>query len=123
MAEKLSPKEIMEAAYSALESKMGKEIKVLETTELTILADYFIICTASSTTHIKTLCDEVEKRVENLGETPRHVEGYRSGGWVLLDLGCVIVHIFLEEQREFYGMERLWSDARAVEPGQVPGQV
>lgn len=111
-----SPKDIMQTAYSALENKMGKGIKVLETTDLTILADYFIICTATSTTHIKALADEVEKRMKELEEPLLHVEGYRAGGWILMDLGCVIVHIFLEEQREFYGMERLWGDAKTVEP-------
>ena len=110
MAERVTPKELMQAIYNVLEDKMARNVKVLETTELTILADYFIICTATSTTHIKALTDEIEKCAEELGERPLHVEGYRSGGWILVDLGCVIVHVFLEEMREFYDMERLWGD-------------
>ena len=116
MAEKLTPAALMQAVNEALESKQAKNIKILETRELTILADYFIICTATSTTHIKTLTDEVEKRTKELGEPPLHIEGYRSGGWILIDLGCVIVHIFLEETRDFYGMEHLWGDAREICP-------
>jgi len=104
----------MRAVVDALNEKKAKEVKVLETRDLTILADYFVICTATSTTHIKTLTDEVEKKLEERGERPLHVEGYRSGGWVLVDLGCVIVHIFLDEQREFYSLERLWGDAKEV---------
>ena len=115
MADKgMTANQVMQAVVEALQSKKAKEVKVLETGELTILADYFVICTATSTTHIKTLSDEVQKQLEEKGETILHVEGYRSGGWVLIDLGCVIVHIFLDEQREFYSLERLWGDAKEI---------
>ena len=110
-----TPKEIMQTVCDVLDKKQARNVEVLETGKLTTLADYFIICTATSTTHIKTLSDEVEKTMKEMGEPPLHVEGYRSGGWILMDLGCVIVHIFLEETRQFYSMERLWGDARTVE--------
>ncbi|MGI5971362.1 MAG: ribosome silencing factor [Oscillospiraceae bacterium] len=114
MAE-ISSFELTKEIYSALNDKLANNVKVLETREITILADYFIICSANSTTHIKTLADAVEKKSRELGEPPRHIEGYRSGGWVLVDLGCLIVHIFLEDVRAFYDLERLWKDAKAVE--------
>lgn len=110
-----TPIDMAKAAVHALEEKKGIDIQVLETTELTTLADYFVLCTANSTTHIKTLSDEVEKAMKELGELPHHIEGYRSGSWVLLDFGCVIIHLFLEEAREFYALERLWNDAKTVE--------
>ncbi len=110
----ITPKEMAQAVVKALEEKKGQDICVMETTELTTLADYFVICTANSTTHVKTLADETEKVLEALGETPHHIEGYRSGSWVLLDYGCLVVHLFLEEAREFYALERLWSDAKIV---------
>ena len=111
----LTPDRIAELVVDALDSKKAKDIKLLRTRDLTILADYFVICTANSTVHLKTLSDEVEKVLKENGEPPRRREGHRSGGWVLMDFACVIVHLFLQEMREFYTLERLWSDAQEVE--------
>ena len=111
----LTSLEIAELAARALDSKKAKDIKVLETTDVTVLADYFIICTAGSTTQIKTLTDEVDKVLGEKGEPPLRKEGYRRGGWVLIDFGCVVVHVFLKDIREFYALERLWGDAREVD--------
>lgn len=91
--------------------KKGKEIQVLEIGELTTLADYFVIATGSSNTQINALVDNVEKvLLEEAEENPLHREGYRGGTWVLLDYGCIAVHVFNAEAREFYGLERLWRD-------------
>lgn len=111
----LTPKEVMELAVKALDSKKARDIKVLKTDEVTILADYFIVCTAGSTTQIKTLSDEVSRILEQAGEQTRRTEGYRSGGWVLIDFGCVVVHLFLDEMRKFYELERLWGDAESID--------
>ena len=118
----MTPQEIAEAAVVALDSKKAQDIKLLKTESLTILADYFIICTATSTTQIKTLSDEVEKVLSEKGEPPIRREGYRSGGWVLVDFGSVIVHLFLKEIREFYSLERLWSDAKDIDISSIIGQ-
>ena len=99
----------------ALDGKKGEEIKVLKTEGLTTLADYFVICTATSTTQIKALADVCEKALKDAGEPPHHVEGHRGGTWILLDFSSVVVHIFNEEAREFYDLERLWSDAAPVD--------
>jgi len=107
----LTPYEIAELVIKALDSKKAQDIKLLKTRDITILADYFVICTATSTTQIKTLSDEVENVMEENGEMPLRREGYRSGGWVLIDFGCVIVHLFLKDIREFYALEHLWGDA------------
>ena len=107
----LTPKEVMEEIVKALDSKKARDIRVLKTDQVSVLADYFVICTAGSTTQIKTLSDETGKALSELGEPPLRNEGYRSGGWVLLDFGCVVVHLFLQEMRQFYDLERLWSDA------------
>jgi len=111
----ISPEEVMKLCVRALDDKKARSITVLRTRELTVLADYFVICTANSTTQIKTLADEVEKALKDNGETPLRTEGYRAGGWVLVDFGCVVVHVFLEELREFYGLERLWNDAAEID--------
>lgn len=109
--EMITSKEMAEIAVKALDGKKAQNIKVLATKDLTVLADYFIICTATSSTHIKTLSDEVEKQLEEHGEVSLRREGYRDGGWVLIDFGCLVVHLFTKEVREFYSLERLWSDA------------
>ena len=113
----LTPYNVAELIVEALDNKKAKDILMLRTTDVTILADYFIICTATSTTHLKTLSDEVEKVLKENGEMPLRSEGHRSGGWLLLDFACVVVHLFLKETREFYTLERLWSDAQVVESG------
>lgn len=110
------PKEMALLAAKALSDKKGREIQVLEIGELTTLADYFVIATGSSNTQINALVDNVEKvMLEEAGEQPLHREGYRGGTWVLLDYGCVAIHVFNEEARAFYGLERLWSDGHALD--------
>ena len=94
-----------------LEDKKARGITAIYVENVTILADYFIICNGTSNTHIRTLADDVEKSLrENFGQVCRHREGYNSAKWILLDYGDVIVHIFNEEERRFYDIERLWSD-------------
>jgi len=104
-----------EAIVVAIDDKKANNIKLLKTEDVTVLADYFVICTANSTTHIKTLADAAEKALNDEGEPTLRREGFRSGGWVLLDFGAVIVNIFMDETRQFYGLERLWSDAEDVD--------
>lgn len=107
----LTAKELALRAYGALDDKKGIDIRLLKVMEVTTLADYFLICTGTSNTHVNTLCDEVEKRMEEAGETLLHREGHRSGTWVLLDYGCLVIHVFTDETRKFYDLERLWNDA------------
>ena len=117
----MTPAQVAEKAVLALDGKKAIDIKVLKTGKLTSLADYFVICTASSTTQIKTLSDEVEKVLTEAGEPPLRREGYRAGGWVLIDFGCVIVHLFMDEVRKFYNLEHLWSDAEKVDLSSLLG--
>ncbi len=109
----LTPKEVAAAAVKTLDAKQAKDITLLRTADVTVLADYFVICTATSSTHVKTLTDEVDRVLSDMGEPPMRREGYR-GGWILLDFGCVIVHIFQQDMREFYNLEHLWNDAEEV---------
>ena len=102
-------------AARALSDKKGREIQVLEIGDLTTLADYFVIATGSSNTQINALVDNVEKVLaEEAGEQPLHREGYRGGTWVLLDYGCIAIHVFNQEARAFYGLERLWQGGKSV---------
>ena len=99
---------------NTLDSKKGEKIKVLKTEELTTLADYFVICTATSTTQIKAMSDACEEAMEKKGETVHHIEGHRGGTWLLMDFSSVVAHIFMDEARKFYDLERLWSDAQEI---------
>ena len=103
----------------ALDSKKGQDIKVLRTEGLTTLADYFVICTAGSSTQIKAMSDACEEAMEKQGETVHHIEGHRDGAWLLMDFSCVIVHVFTDEARKFYDLERLWADAEAVNLNEI----
>ena len=110
------PKELALLAAKALSDKKGKKIQVLEIADITTLADYFVIATGGSNTQINALIDNVEKVLhEEAGEEPLHREGYRGGTWVLLDYGCIAVHVFNAEAREFYDLERLWRDGKNVD--------
>ena len=111
-----TPKELALLAARALSDKKGKEIQALEIADLTTLSDYFVLATGSSNTQINALVDNVEKVLhEEAGEDPLHREGYRGGTWVLLDYGCVVVHIFNDEARKFYSLEHLWADGEEVD--------
>ena len=116
----LTSAEIAAIAAKALGDKKGRDIKVLKTDKQTVLADYFVICNGTSSTHIKALVDEVDKQLSEAGEPPIRREGLRSDIWVLMDFGCVIVHVFTDEARKFYNLERLWSDAEEVDPSSLP---
>lgn len=111
----MEPFEAAKLAVRALDDKQGVDIRLLKTEDLTVLADYFIICTANSTSHVRTLYDEVDKRLSMAGLPPIRREGKRDSTWLLLDFGSVIVHIFQKDMREFYNLERLWADAQQID--------
>lgn len=111
----LPSRELAEIAVKALDSKKGKEIRLIRIDKITTLAEYFVICTGTSNTQINALCDAVEKELTEKGEEPLHREGYRGGMWVLLDYGCVVVHVFNDEARKFYSLEHLWADGEEVD--------
>ena len=111
----LTPKEIAYAVTKALDEKKGMNIKLLKIDKVSSLADYFLICTGTSNTHVKTLCDYAEYTMEQLREPMLGREGHRGNSWELLDFGSGVVHVFTEEAREFYSLERLWADAEQVD--------
>ncbi len=103
-------KAIAELAVSVLDNKKGIDVTLLEVGEQTVLADYFVLATGTSGTHVRALADEVEfKLKEELSVEPNHIEGASGNAWTLLDYGCVVLNIFTQEAREFYKLERLWN--------------
>ncbi|HBM99039.1 MAG TPA: ribosome silencing factor [Ruminococcus sp.] len=99
----------------ALSSKKGLDIQVIEISDVSVLADYMVIATGTSTTHVKALADEVEYKLDEAGISVSHIEGYRSNTWILLDYIDVIVNVFSDEAREFYDLDRLWQDGKPVD--------
>ena len=111
----LSAKEVALAVAKALDEKKGIDIKLLKIDRVSSLADYFLICTGTVNTHVKTLCDYAEYTMEQLGEPMLGREGHRGNSWELLDFGSIVVHVFTDEARKFYDLERLWADAEVVD--------
>ena len=110
----MSAKKVAYEVTKALDEKKGIDIKLLKIDKVSSLADYFLICTGTSNTHVKTLCDYAEYTFEQLGEPMLGREGHRGNAWELLDFGSIVVHVFTEEAREFYALERLWADAEEI---------
>ena len=115
----LSAKEVALAVTKALDEKKGIDIKLLKIDKVSSLADYFLICTGTVNTHVKTLCDYAEYTMEHLGEPMLGREGHRGNSWELLDFGSVVVHVFTDEARKFYALERLWADAEVVDLSEI----
>lgn len=118
----MTPKEMALLLAQAMDSKKGKDIRVLETDGVTTLADYFVLCSGSSAPQIKALADAGEKAMKDHGILPHHVEGHRGGTWILQDYGDVVVHVFDKEARAFYDLDRLWADAKTVDLSDVLAQ-
>ena len=111
----LTAREVAIIATNALDEKKGMNIKLLKIDRVSSLADYFLICTGTSNTHVKTLCDYVELAMEEAGEECLGREGRRGNTWELLDYGCLVIHVFTEEARQFYSLERVWADAEQID--------
>ncbi len=113
----MNEKEKMTELVKILDAKKAGDISVIRVEEKTIIAEYFVICTAGSLTQLRALADEVRDKMAEKGEYPLKVEGKNESGWILLDFGGVILHVFTAKTREFYDLERLWNDAPAVDIG------
>lgn len=106
--------DIVKIAVKAIDSKKGENIEVIGIEDLTILAEYFVIATGTSSTQVKALADEVEYKLSLAGIEPHHIEG-RNTPWVCLDYNSVVIHIFYKDQRDFYRLERLWEDGKNID--------
>lgn len=111
----MEPLELATTIAKVLDSKKAKDIKVLKVHDLTVLADYFVLASGTSTTQVGALNDEVDFQLGEKGIQPQRVEGAATRNWILLDYGSVIVHIFYPEAREFYALEHMWADADEIQ--------
>jgi ribosome-associated protein len=107
-------REMADKAVELLKGKKAKDIRLLDIHELTTISDYFVIASGSSTTQVQAMSDELEEKMDLEGYEIHHKEGFRSGRWILLDYGNIIIHLFHDEERQFYNLERLWVDAKSI---------
>ena len=103
-------------AIEVLEDKKAEDIRVIDISDLSVLADFFIIATGNNRTQVQAMADEVEQKLGRAGAVPKQIEGYQAANWVLLDFGDVIIHIFDAQNRLFYDLERIWKDGRQIDP-------
>ncbi len=106
--------ELVHIVAKLLNSKKAENVVALEIKDLTTIGDYFVIASGASTTQVKAMSDAVEEGLSALGLEPRRIEGYQSAAWIVLDYYEVIIHLFQEQSRQFYSLERLWADAPRV---------
>ena len=102
---------MLQVAYDALDEKKGQDIHMIDISQISILADYFIMASGSNPNQIHAMADRVEEKMKEAGYDPRAIEGYQNANWILMDYQDVVVHIFDRESRDFYDIERIWSDA------------
>ena len=118
MVEKNS-KEMAKIAVAALEEKKAKDIKILDISGVSVLADYFIIASGSNRNQVQAMADNVEEVLGKAGVHPKQIEGYQTANWILMDYGDVVIHICDEENRLFYDLERIWRDGKVVEKEEI----
>ena len=111
----MDSKQITKIAFDALEDKKGVNIKVIDISSISILADYFIIAGGTNENQVKALADNVEEKLAEDEIMPKQIEGYDNANWILMDYQDVIIHIFNEQDRLFFDLERIWSDGQLVD--------
>ena len=111
----MEPFELAKAAAKLLDEKKAENINVIKIDDISSLADYFVIATGRGSTHVRSLSDELEHKLKERGTAPARIEGYRSDSWILLDYQSVVVHVFTGEARDFYDLDRLWTDGVKVD--------
>lgn len=110
-----TPKEMAKIVFNALDDKKAEDIKVIEVTDITVLADYFIIANGTNSSQVSALVDSVEEALAKEGHQPKRIEGIGTTNWVLMDYGDIVIHIFSREDRLFYDLERIWRDGRTID--------
>ena len=115
----MTSKETAKAACGCLDEKKAVDIRVIDISKISVIADYFIIAGGTNQRQVKSLADNVEEKLGKAGCIPKSIEGYQSAKWILMDYGDVIIHIFDQEDRLFYDLERIWSEGQSIEPSQL----
>ena len=111
-------KEMTKLAIAALEDKKANDVRVIDIAGVSVIADYFVIASGSNTNQVQAMADSVREALGRAGHEPRQIEGYGSANWILMDYNDIIVHIFSDESRTFYDLERIWRDGKEVSVGE-----
>lgn len=119
MAETSQLKDYVKTAVRAIEDKKGEDVRIIDISGVSIVADYFIIANGSSPLQVQAIADNVEEELAKAGLTEHKTEGYQSAGWILLDYGDIVIHIFSKEDRLFYDLERIWRDGKEIDPASL----
>ena len=119
MADISESKKMAAMAVEALEDRKGMDVVVIDISEISTLADYFIIAGGSNINQVQAMADSVQERLGRVGHMTKNVEGYEAGNWVLLDFGDIIVHVFDKENRLFYDLERIWRDGKVIDKSEL----
>ena len=109
-------KEIVKIAYKALDDKKAEDIKIIDISGISVIADYFVIANGTNSSQVEAMVDEVTDALAQQKIHAERIEGIRSSGWILMDFNDVVIHIFSREDRLFYDLERIWRDGKAIEP-------
>ena len=111
----MTSREMLKIAYTVLDEKKGEDIKVIDISNISVIADYFLIASANNINQLQAMSDELQEKLSKQGIEVKQVEGNRSATWILLDYGDLVIHLFDKEDRLFYDLERIWTDGKIVE--------
>lgn len=112
----MSEDRILKAVVATVQEKKGDRPVILDLREVSIITDYFVVAGGQNPVHLRALADAVEERLKEMGVLARRIEGYREGGWILLDYGDLVIHLLGQDERDFYRLENLWHGAKIIEP-------
>ena len=112
----MNSKELARMACEALEDKKALDVKIIDIEQVSTLADYFIIASGTNRNQVQAMADNVEEVLGRAGYEPKQIEGYQTGNWILMDYRDIVIHVFDEENRLFYDLERIWRDGRVISP-------
>ncbi len=115
----MTSRELAKIALSGLEDKKAQDIKIIDISEVSVMADYFIIASGSNRNQVQAMADNVEEKLHYEGVNPKQIEGYSTANWILMDFNDIIVHIFNEEDRLFYNLEKIWLDGKLINPEEL----
>lgn len=114
----MDSKEAAKIVITAMDEKKAEDIRVIGIEEISSIADYFIIASGKNVNQVHAIADEIEEKLGRAGLSPKQVEGYQNANWVLMDYGDLIVHVFDQDNRLFYNLERIWKDGKTIDPAE-----
>lgn len=110
----MTPEEMTKTAVRAMEDRKAVDIRIIDISRISTLGDYFVIASGTNRTQVQAMADAVDEALGKAGVSPKNTEGYQTAHWILMDYGDIVIHIFDEENRRFYDLERIWRDGREV---------